>query len=278
MNPAMLPHRVKAELDKIQAGEPLAALRTSGALDGEPGEGYIIALSDRFVLISRKAGEDAYATTVARYDSDVRSAILREEKFNTFLDIELASGRVSYKFSAFEKKNVAALVNVSASGGKPRAASAPPPPKVDDTSTRQLEPVKAAPVPRSNDGPHPYVGLLAALMCIAKIDKEVAPEEDGFVRKVAGGDVELLKAALDFQKRHPVDELVSKLSGSMDDEQKLCVIANMLEAAMLDGSYRGNEQRMIRLFVERLGVPEDHFEAIRQVLMIKNNLTVMTKE
>jgi hypothetical protein len=44
---------------------------------------------------------------------------------------------------------------------------------------------------------------------------------------------------------------------------------------MFDGSLGSDEQRLIRKFVEGRAVPEDDYQALRDVLLIKNNLAVL---
>lgn len=283
MNPTMLPHRIKSDLDKMRAGESLAALRTPGALDGEPGEGYIVALPDRLAFFSRKAGEDVYSQSEALYGDGVTEAVVRDDKFNIHLDLTLkGSRRVSHRFSSFEKKDVALLTELVKSGGHGKGAvkASASTGAAASTGNEEKSKVKAKPQDKPappQDAPHPFVGMLAVLMCLSKADGVVAPEEDGFVRRVASDDIELLKAALAFQKGRSIHDLAASISG-MSDDQKLCLIANMLDAAMADGAFRGNEQKLIHFFVERLGVSEENYQTIHDVIMIKNNLTVMTPE
>ena len=284
----MLPHRIKTEFDNNASGKPLSALRTCGALSGEPGEGYIVALPDRLALFSRKAGEESYARTEARFAEDAVRAAISEEKFNVCLSLAIKDEHWSFKFSAFEKKDVSALVDLINAGGQPQT-SHPPPANAEDsgrmgtspagatTQTQSLRPSPAdskATDEKCQDGLPPLVGLLAALMHLAKIDGAIDSEEERFIQRIAGENTEILKTALAFHKAHTPDELSTVLA-QLSKEQKLCVVANMLELAMMDGLLRSREQKMIRMFVDRFGVEEENFQSIREVLFIKNNISVL---
>ncbi len=62
----------------------------------------------------------------------------------------------------------------------------------------------------------------------------------------------------------------------MNEHQKRCMLANMLEMAMRDGEFSGSEQTLIYEAATKLGIKKDDFNAIWNVILDKNCLSILT--
>jgi len=52
------------------------------------------------------------------------------------------------------------------------------------------------------------------------------------------------------------------------------MMANLVEMAMIDGLVRGKERKLLSQVREAVGVEKENFDAIFEVLMLKNNRSV----
>ena len=111
-------------------------------------------------------------------------------------------------------------------------------------------------------------------MYIASSDGSISREEDRYILEVFCGNNDILQPALKYYKTHSADQLFES-AGSLSDEQKLCILANLIEIAMRDDSYHSVEQVLIRKFMEKARISKDNMKAIANVLLVKNNLSVL---
>ena len=55
----------------------------------------------------------------------------------------------------------------------------------------------------------------------------------------------------------------------------MCYLANIIELAMIDGVFDSREQKMIRRFANAADLTESEVRTIRDVLLVKNQLSVL---
>jgi len=71
-----------------------------------------------------------------------------------------------------------------------------------------------------------------------------------------------------------VEECIPLVAGSMNGEQRLVAIANLIDIAMADGVLVGVEQELLEAYVEAFEVGEAEIEQIVNVISIKNNKSI----
>jgi len=268
MNYTFLPDKVKERLKEALGGRiPGIIARASGDLLGEPGEGYVIAEGNDLVMYTRRLGEAAFREIRAALDRDVRDFRTEKEGGQGILLVTVGDDAYRIKGSSFEIRELEPVIRrwQAARGGEGDAMAAAP--------AASSSPPAARPPPA---GLTPMMGLAAALMHVAMADGKVAPEEDRYIIDVCQGDQGLLQAALAHFKAHSYAGLLAALHGMLSHEQKLCILANLLELGMSDGSLRSGEQLMMREFMTAMELSEDELETIRQVLVIKNRTSVLS--
>jgi len=283
MNISFLPEKVKSEFTGIIDKIPLHAVRTNGNISGEPGEGYVVACGERLFIYTRKAGEDAFLKLAGKLGFEISNLEVRKDKFNSFLDINLDGKPYSIKFSSSEMKDLESLIE-NFKTAKLADSAVPAPEQQAPQVTEQnksgiqmpsgIQGHSTAPAVKSPLTPMQF--MAAALMYVAASDGSIGKDEDSYILRVFSGDNNVLQAALQFYKSHAADQLFD-LAKTLDEEQKLCILANMVEIAMRDESYHRVEQIMIRNFMDKAGISKDNLKAISNVLMVKNNLSVLMR-
>ena len=174
------------------------------------------------------------------------------------------------KFSSFEEKNLIPILQYSTGTENSAVADTETVTETSNkTSTISSQKNKTAENPISL-----IEGLAASLMYISASDKGIAREEDQYIREICNNNKNLLKSALQYFKTHTFDELLLSLR-DLNHEQKLCFLANMMELGMCDGVLHRSEMDLIRSFCNHMELSEDEYDTIKQVLLIKNKLSVL---
>ncbi|QSH41133.1 TerB family tellurite resistance protein [Lentisphaerota bacterium ZTH] len=256
MDFAFLPEKIKQQLaDLEQQDKPICVIRGSGGFNGDPGESYIVPYPGGIYLFDRKFSERDFFGRKADY-TDLTELTLDKEQFSAIL--LLCAGeeeRVRLKLSRAEVDNVIALLNFAKRFPEIQELI------VDGTDTTVLS------------GICPKTGFMTLLMFIAAADDAIAEEEQQYLNKLCDNDINLYNTAKDYYEKMKYEELIDKLD--LDCQQKLCCLANMFELAMSDGILSSSEQKLIDIFVDRAGIDDSEAETVREVLLLKNQLSAL---
>lgn len=303
MNYSFLPEKIKRELERRFGSKlPLSVLRSSGSIDGKSGEGYIVAFDDDILIFSRELGKSDFTLTGGKFGNDINSIALNKDKYNTFLDMKIAGRPISVKLSGFDEKAVSVICDkFNLSAGNQQGAEQ----KSDAVTARHMDASQyrtgennARPVLENSVSAHspassqPRMSLSTGgssakisigsslclatfLMYVAAIDRSVSEEENNFISTLFKGDKEILRKALELYKSNSFMEFLGKVKDSLKYEQKLCILANMIEIGMQDGTYLGAEQQMMDGFVKETRISQTDYKNISNILLIKNNISVM---
>lgn len=272
MNFSFLPSKIKDNIEALVKDKiPVSLARSNASLDGSPGESYVVAYQDKIFFFSRKLGDHDYFQVSGEYGKDVADIKVRKEGNNTFLDTNINGKKYSLKFSSFEEKNLMPIVE-NCQGKAPAIGAVSAVESNDKTAVVSTPGTVAAPVEGKISSL--LEGLAAALMYLSAVDDSIAKEEDAYIRIVCNNNQALLSAALQYFKTHELDELLVALSG-INREQKLCFLANLMELGMVDGVLHRSELNLIKKFCSYMELSDDEYETIKQVLLIKNQLSVL---
>ena len=253
MDFTFLADKIKAQLAELQPGKaPLCVIRGSGGFNDESGESYIIPYDEVIYLFNRKFSDPDFEARCADF-ADVGEILLNHEAFSAVLSIQVGSDTVTLKISSIEIQNATLMLE----------------------QFEKIRDIKAKVVQgQSGDGSQisPLLGLVAMLMFIAAGDGEIADEEQELISRFCGDD-KLYNQAYDWYRDKTFEETIAALE--LNEQQKMCCLANILELAMVDGAYDSREQKLVKSFTDAIGLPEDKIRTIEKVLLIKNQLSVL---
>lgn len=244
-----LPEAVKNALSLPEGTEPDFALRGSGALAGRPGESYVILSSHEVFIFERNFGGTSFG--VIRIDARDPSlkAELRKDKFSSLLNI----GGSEVKLSNFEAGTASMLVE-----------------KIHELQHHGLREQEIEPTP--------YLLLLMMLIDLGVRtgqEGKLAPTSENFIiNEVCSGNRKLFLSARALYDHGRLDEIFQSLA--LDNAQKRCMLANMLEMVMRDGEFSGSEQQLIHEAAARLDMTREDFNRIWNVILDKNCLSILT--
>jgi hypothetical protein len=244
-----LPEAVKHILNLPEGTEPDFVLRGSGGLGGNPGESYVILSTGSVFIFERKFGDRSFNRIHIDLSDPALQMELRNDKFSSVLNI----GGSMVKLSSFEAGTASLLIETA------------------EEFKRQAQ-------PEQEIEPNPYLLLLMMLIDLsARSDKEgrFTPAAEYFiVHGVCSGNRKMVACAKALYERGCLDEVFQSLA--LNDEQKRCILANMLEMSMHDGEFSGQEQELVHEAAAKLNIDKEDFSRIWNVILDKNCLSILT--
>ncbi len=288
MNINFLPDKIKKILEEKFAGKiPVSIVRTSGAMDG-PGEGYVVSFEDKALVFSRKLGEDSFTVTGGGFGDIIKSLSVKKDNYNTFLEMNVMGQPFAIKVSSLDSKEVQTIWDkfkiIAGKDGigiakneKGGASSplAPEPARKEHQSYLSSRPQAAPPTPLDLNKISPQIILAAAMMFVAAVDKNITPEENAYIATIFKGNHGILNKALAIHKTTSYEDFLKVARKDLSNDQKTCIMANMVEIAMLDGTYLSEEQEIVEKFVSSMGISRMNYNSIMNALLVKNNISIL---
>ncbi len=120
----------------------------------------------------------------------------------------------------------------------------------------------------------PKAAMALAAMTIIAADGSIDEDEIAGLRRIVRGDEKSFNEAYKVFKNRPLTDSVELVAKFLDEKQRACVIANLVDLAMADGVLAGAEERMLNTYVTNFQLPEDSVKKIVDTIEVKNNFTV----
>lgn len=122
----------------------------------------------------------------------------------------------------------------------------------------------------------PIVIFAACLLAMSEVDEEKHATEEAYLKRLVARD-EIVTESTNLLEFKKLDGLIESLPGPLTPEQARCLMANLLGLAMVDGQLNSEEQDLIGKFQKALQTKEEDFMWFLEVLLAKNNLTVLVQ-
>jgi uncharacterized membrane protein YebE (DUF533 family) len=118
----------------------------------------------------------------------------------------------------------------------------------------------------------PQGGLLLAAIVMTAIDGDIDDNEIAIIQRLdCSGSSTDWDAAVKAWKTNSIDNCVKLASTTMNSEQQLIAMANLIDIAMADGILGDSERNLLEVFVAAFDVDEKEIEKIVDVISVKNN-------
>lgn len=137
----------------------------------------------------------------------------------------------------------------------------------------------------------PHKALATSLLYMMSADGEMDHEEIGHLLSVLGGQTSgdgtvgvgaqnqaLLDSALKYRRSHTVEQFLSEATPVLSDAQRMCILVNLIDSSLSDGQPEPEEQVVFGKFLQAFGVPETRFKPFFEVIMLKNDRSVFTRQ
>jgi tellurite resistance protein len=256
-----VPPELSQRLLELGAKPPAAAVRALYDLEGNLGETWAITDGDTLFLFSKRIGQ---AFRLSQHPlKAIDDLAIREDGSFAWLQVLEAGRKLEMKFSVWDRHDLDAICRCwSEVSGRPAR-----------NGTRHLArdviPTAHAPAQPLT----PLTAFCAAIHAMARADGSPDPTEL-LVLLTAVRQPTVIDRGREWLEQHDDEALFARLPELLNEEQKLCLLANAAAVGMADGLWRTAEQRLLERLRHVLGVPETVFQPVFDVLMIQHTLHV----
>lgn len=135
----------------------------------------------------------------------------------------------------------------------------------------------------------PHLAFATSLIYMMAADGEMDHEEVGHLLAVLGGQKksdgsvgvgaqnrQLLQSAQKIVRNTPLDQFLAQAAPILSDAQKMCILTNLVDSSLADGTAEAEEQQMFDKFLRAFGISEERFRPFFEVIVLKNDRTVFT--
>ncbi|ALG74183.1 Tellurite resistance protein TerB [Azospirillum thiophilum] len=123
----------------------------------------------------------------------------------------------------------------------------------------------------------PRRALVVSLIYCMGSDGEIDPEEVGHLVSVLGRNAtrEELDRCFKFARSTPPDNFLAEAAPRLNEQQRLCILLNMIDSAMADGEAEQGERDLIGRFQQAFGFDDAKLGPYFQALVVKNSRQVL---
>src|SRR5690242_17520611 len=116
----------------------------------------------------------------------------------------------------------------------------------------------------------PELALAAGMLYVVAADGHLTESERNDLAKVIPSD-KLLERGLDYCRRTPTTDFIPACVALLDAEQRLCLLLNMVDAAMADGHIADEERELLTNFQDAFDISDDALAPHLRTLSAKND-------
>lgn len=120
----------------------------------------------------------------------------------------------------------------------------------------------------------PIVIAAACLTAMSECDDEKHSTEEAYLKRLFSR-AEVINESNALLEYKGVEGLMKSLTELLDEDQRRCLMANLLGLAMVDGELKVKEQELIGRFQKAMNISGEDFHWFLEVLLAKNNLNVL---
>ncbi len=125
----------------------------------------------------------------------------------------------------------------------------------------------------------PRRALVVSLIYCMGSDGEIDPEEVGHLVSVLGRNAsrEELDRCFKFARSTPPEAFLQEAAPKLSEQQRLCILLNMIDSAMADGEAEQGERDLIIRFQRAFGFDDAALEPYFRALVAKNDRGILDR-
>ncbi len=127
----------------------------------------------------------------------------------------------------------------------------------------------------------PYSTFVTSMLYIMSADGEINENEIGQLIAAIGGNQikgininDILKGASKYVNVNKVDTFLSEVASKLNEDQKICILVNLVDTLFSDGNAAQEEQDTFAKFMSAFGVSEESFKPYFDTIVAKNRKSV----
>lgn len=120
----------------------------------------------------------------------------------------------------------------------------------------------------------PKGALALAAMTIISADGSVDEDEISGLKRIVRGDGGAFNEAYKVFKERSAADCVEAVTKCLNEKQRACVVANLVDIAMADGLLAGAEEKLLTAYVTSFSLPDDMIKKLIDAMQVKNDFSV----
>ena len=123
----------------------------------------------------------------------------------------------------------------------------------------------------------PAIALASSMIYMMASDGELADQEMNylFVTLQSFGDPqELVDSASKYAKKNDLETFQKEANEILSDDQKMTLLANLIDLLLADGSAEEEEQELFFTFADAFGVSEEDIPPYIDIISVKNDFAI----
>ena len=121
----------------------------------------------------------------------------------------------------------------------------------------------------------PRIALAASLLFMTSADGAIEQEEFGVLLASLHGDERLLDQAMAYGRATKFEDFLAASDSLLNAAQKNCILLNLADALLSDGRAAPQEQALFERFMLGWGVEQKSFQSLLNVIITKNDHTIL---
>ncbi|NTV00807.1 MAG: hypothetical protein HGA55_06780 [Methanoregulaceae archaeon] len=122
----------------------------------------------------------------------------------------------------------------------------------------------------------PKSALVVSAITVIASDGVLDEQELYDLQKIVRGDKAAIDTAIKVMQGNQLPEIISLVTASMDERQRMATLAILLDLAMADGILAGNEQKILQMYMEKFGISETAVKPIVDAIALKNDFSIFS--
>jgi hypothetical protein len=137
----------------------------------------------------------------------------------------------------------------------------------------------------------PHLAFATALLYMMASDGEMDNEEVGHLLSVIGGqddgkggigvgaqNQQLLNNAMKYMRKNSLSHFLSEAAPVLSDAQKMCILVNLIDSSLTDGTPEPEEQALFAQFMQAFGISEERFKPFFEVIALKQDRSIFSNQ
>jgi uncharacterized tellurite resistance protein B-like protein len=133
---------------------------------------------------------------------------------------------------------------------------------------------------------NPEIAFTASLLYMMAADGELDIEEQGMLIMILGRNKfagkgtpskELFESSIKYIRKNSLDSFLVESYALLNEQQKTCILLNMIDASFADGEAEAEEQQLFTKFINAWSLSEATIKPMVETISLKANKTIFLK-
>jgi uncharacterized tellurite resistance protein B-like protein len=122
----------------------------------------------------------------------------------------------------------------------------------------------------------PKSALVVSAITVIAADGVLDEQELYDLQKIVRGDKPAIDTAIKVMQGNQLPDIIAMVASTLNEKQRLTAMAILLDLAMADGILAGNEQKVLKMYMDKFGISETAIKPIIDTIALKNDFSVFS--